>query len=71
MVGLCGGYTTFPAFNLQTLDLMRGGLFARAAVNVTASVILCLSAVAVGHVLAADLNGGATQIAQIAIEEEG
>lgn len=26
MVGLCGGYTTFSAFSLQTLDLMRGGL---------------------------------------------
>src|ERR1700691_3643864 len=24
MVGICGGFTTFSAFSLQTLDLMRG-----------------------------------------------
>jgi fluoride exporter len=71
MVGLCGGYTTFSAFSLQTLDLIRGGATIRATVNVAASVVLCLCAVAAGHILAAHLNGGATQIAQIAIEEEG
>jgi CrcB protein len=71
MVGLCGGYTTFSAFSLQTLDLIRGGATIRATVNVAASVVLCLGAVAAGHILAAHLNGGATQIAQIAIEEEG
>jgi fluoride ion exporter CrcB/FEX len=36
MVGLCGGYTTFSAFSLQTLDLMRGGALARAAINIVA-----------------------------------
>jgi fluoride exporter len=71
MVGLCGGYTTFSAFSLQTLDLIRGGATIRATVNVAASVVLCLCAVAAGHILAAHLNGGATQIVQIAIEEEG
>jgi len=62
--------------NISRLQLANArsdarGAFVRAAVNVTVSVILCVSAVAVGHVLAAHLNGGATQIAQIAIEEEG
>jgi CrcB protein len=70
MVGICGGYTTFSAFSLQTLDLMRAGAMGRAAINVTASVLLCLAAVAAGHLLGARLNGGATQIAQISIEEE-
>jgi CrcB protein len=70
MVGLCGGFTTFSSFSLQTLDLLRGGATARAAVNVVASVALCIAAVAVGHFIAAHFNGGASQIAQIDIEEE-
>jgi CrcB protein len=70
MIGLCGGYTTFSSFSLQTLDLMRSGGLMRAATNVAASVILCIGAVAVGHLIAAHLNGGTRQIAQIAIEEE-
>lgn len=70
MVGVCGGYTTFSSFSLQTLDLMRSGALTRGMVNVIGSIVLCLSAVAVGHALAARLNGGATQIAQIAAEEE-
>jgi fluoride exporter len=71
MVGLCGGYTTFSAFSLQTLDLMRGGALARAAINIVTSVVLCIAAVGVGHLVASHFNGGATQIAQISIEEEG
>ena len=70
MVGFCGGYTTFSAFSLQTLDLMRAGGVGRAALNVGLSVALCILAVAAGHLLGARLNGGAVAIAQSAIEEE-
>jgi CrcB protein len=70
MVGICGGYTTFSAFSLQTLDLMRGGAMARAAANVALSVIFCIGAVALGHMVAAHLNDGARRIAQLAVEEE-
>ena len=38
--------------------------------NVLLSVALCLCAVAAGHYLASHLNGGAAQVAQIALEEE-
>lgn len=71
MVGLCGGYTTFSAFSLQTLDLLRGGAPGRAAINVAASVLLCIGAVACGHLAGARLNGGATIIAQTIGEEDG
>jgi CrcB protein len=40
-------------------------------VNVCASVVLCVLAVALGHVVAAHWNGGAVQIAQVSIEEDG
>lgn len=70
MVGFCGGYTTFSAFSLQTFDLLRSGAVSRAAVNVGASLLLCIAAVALGHALAARLNGGDAQIAQIAAEED-
>jgi CrcB protein len=56
MVGLCGGYTTFSAFSLQTLDLIRDGEVLRAGGNIGLSVVLCLLAVWLGHIAAASLN---------------
>jgi fluoride exporter len=53
MVGLCGGFTTFSAFSLQTLDLARDGRLLQAGANIVLSVVLCLAAVALGHWLAA------------------
>ena len=59
MVGICGGYTTFSSFSLQTLNLMRDGDMLRAGANVVGSVVLCLVAVWLGHVGASALNQSA------------
>jgi CrcB protein len=55
-MGLLGGYTTFSSFSLQTLNLMNGGQWLYAGLNIGASVILCLLAVWIGHILAVHLN---------------
>jgi CrcB protein len=56
MVGICGGYTTFSSFSLQTLNLMNDGEWFRAGANIGLSVLCCLVAVWVGHVVAMSMN---------------
>ena len=56
MMGICGGYTTFSSFSLQTLTLARDGEFLFAALNIASSVIFCLLAVWLGDYLAMHLN---------------
>ena len=52
MVGICGGFTTFSSFSLQTLALMRDGGWFPAMGNIMLSVLLCLLAVTLGNVAA-------------------
>lgn len=56
MVGICGGYTTFSSFSLQTLTLAQGGEWAKAGFNIVLSLILCLSAVWLGYGAASAYN---------------
>jgi CrcB protein len=56
MIGICGGYTTFSSFSLQTLSLAQNGEWFKAGANTVASVGLCLVGVWLGHAVAMSLN---------------
>ena len=56
MTGVCGGFTTFSSFSLQTLNLARDGEMALAGANAMLSLALCLIAVWLGHIAASVLN---------------
>lgn len=56
MTGICGGYTTFSAFSLETFRLLHGGMRGAAFLNIAVSVVTWLGAVWLGHRLASRLN---------------
>ena len=56
MTGVCGGFTTFSVFSLETIRLIQSGNMAYAAVNIGVSVVAWLVAVWLGHLLATRLN---------------
>lgn len=56
LLGLFGGFTTFSSFSLQTLNLLRDGEPVRAGAYVAASVLLCVTAAAIGHLAATALH---------------
>ncbi|MBC8717018.1 fluoride efflux transporter CrcB [Ochrobactrum sp. Marseille-Q0166] len=56
LVGVCGGFTTFSSFSMQTVDLLRSGMPGRALLNVGISLAACFAATALGYVVAQALN---------------
>ena len=48
MVGLCGGFTTFSAYSLQSLELLSASRLAAALAYMAGSVLACLAATALG-----------------------
>lgn len=51
-VGLCGGFTTFSTFSVETWKLFMEGSYLAAATNAAGSVLLCLFGVWFGALLA-------------------
>jgi CrcB protein len=56
MTGICGGFTTFSMFSLETFTFIQGGNWRIAGLNVAVSVATWLAAVWLGHMLASRLN---------------
>jgi fluoride exporter len=56
MIGICGGYTTFSSFSLQTLILLRDREWLYAGGNVILSMVLCMIAVWLGYLLGSIFN---------------
>jgi fluoride exporter len=56
MVGVCGGFTTFSSFSMQTVDLLRAGETVPAALYMLGSVALCLAGTFFGYWLTTRLG---------------
>ena len=58
MIGFLGGFTTFSSFGLQTMALLNDGEWGYATLNIVLSVALCLAAVWIGQIIAAQVVRG-------------
>ncbi|AQT48178.1 fluoride efflux transporter CrcB [Bartonella choladocola] len=56
MVGICGGFTTFSSFSLQSFELLKKGAVGEAFLNIIISVAFCLFATAMGFYLGSKIN---------------
>ena len=55
--GVMGGFTTYSAFNLESLGLLQNGAYGRAALYMGGTVVACLIGGAFGLVLGRAIRG--------------
>ena len=51
LVGLLGGFTTYSAFSIETINMIMSGFYGRASAYVAATVAVCLMGTWVGITL--------------------
>jgi CrcB protein len=56
IVGICGGYTTFSSFSLETLNLVQNGEWFAASGYIIGSVVFCMIGVRLGHIAGLLIN---------------
>ena len=56
ITGVCGGFTTFSMFSLETVERLQQGMLDVAMMNVVGTTAFCLLAVWIGHVTALHAN---------------
>lgn len=56
-VGVCGGFTTFSTFSLESLGLLETGKWAAFALYAAASLVLCIAGVFLGKWIAGAIQG--------------
>lgn len=56
MPGMCGGFTTFSTFSLETVNLARGGEMTKAGMNAASSLLFCLVGAWIGAMIASAVN---------------
>lgn len=62
--GVCGGFTTFSAFSLETLELLDRGKYATGALYACGSVVACLLGVALGRLMVRGVRAALTGSAE-------
>lgn len=55
LIGVLGGFTTFSSFSIETFNLIEQGSWAKAMVNMGASLMLCVGATWIGVILGRQL----------------
>ncbi len=55
--GVMGGFTTYSAFNLESIGLMQSGAWGKGALYMGSTVVVCLVAGALGLILGRALRG--------------